>query len=315
MIECMRVYMQIFKGLERGAFMNFMDKFEKKFGKYTIPNISLMLIICYVFGYLMQAVNADFMNYLTLNPYLILKGQVWRIVTWILVPPSSFSIFTLVMLYFYYSIGTTLERVWGAFRYDVYLISGMLFTVLGSFILIGVVNLMYRDVISAAGTDALILQLTSAGWFSLFSTYYINMSIFLAFAATFPDMQVLLMFIIPIKVKWMGIIYAAMLAYEFIFSSFPVKIVIGASLLNFMVFFFTTRKKILISPKQMKRRQEFKKEVNRASAPNITKHKCAICGRTEQTNPELEFRFCSKCEGNYEYCQEHLFTHEHIKRH
>ncbi len=66
-----------------------------------------------------------------------------------------------------------------------------------------------------------------------------------------------------------------------------------------------------MSPKQMKRRQEFKREVKNSS--KITRHKCAVCGRTEETNPELEFRFCSKCDGNYEYCQEHLFTHVHVK--
>ena len=66
-----------------------------------------------------------------------------------------------------------------------------------------------------------------------------------------------------------------------------------------------------MSPKQMKRRQEFKREVKNSS--KITRHKCAVCGRTEETNPELEFRFCSKCDGNYEYCQDHLFTHVHVK--
>jgi hypothetical protein len=152
---------------------------------------------------------------------------------------------------------------------------------------------------------------------TMFSTYYVNMSIFLAFAATFPDMQVLLFFLIPIKVKILGIIYGAMLVYEFIagysnaYLTAANRFVIGASLLNFVVFFFTGRGTIHMTPKQVKRRQEFKREVKHSV--KITRHKCAICGRTEETNPELEFRFCSKCEGNYEYCQDHLFTHVHIK--
>ena len=89
------------------------------------------------------------------------------------------------------------------------------------------------------------------------------------------------------------------------------RFVIAASLLNFGVFFFTSRNMIHMSPKQVRRRQEFRREVRKST--NITRHKCAVCGRTEESNPELEFRFCSKCDGNYEYCQEHLFTHTHVK--
>ena len=152
---------------------------------------------------------------------------------------------------------------------------------------------------------------------TMFSTYYVNMSIFLAFAATFPDMQVLLFFFIPIKVKILGIIYGVLLVYESIagvgnkYLNAANRFVIGASLLNFIVFFLTSRNMIHMSPKQVKRRQEFKREVKQSA--KITRHKCAICGRTEETNPELEFRFCSKSDGNYEYCQDHLFTHAHVK--
>ena len=143
-----------------------------------------------------------------------------------------------------------------------------------------------------------------------FSTYYVNMSIFLAFAATYPNMQVLLFFFIPIKIKILGIIYGALLIYQFIIGGIADRFVIAASLMNFIVFFFTSRGRIHMSPKQVKRRQEFRKEVKKTT--KITRHKCAICGRTDESNPELEFRFCSKCNGNYEYCQDHLFTHTHV---
>ena len=111
-----------------------MSKFEKKFGKYAISNLSLILILCYVVGYVIQLINSDFLLYLTLNPYAILHGQVWRLFTWIIVPPSSLDPFTIIMLLFYYNIGTTLERTWGVYRYNVYILSGMLFTVIGSFV-------------------------------------------------------------------------------------------------------------------------------------------------------------------------------------
>ncbi|MBQ6887535.1 MAG: hypothetical protein IJN54_08500 [Lachnospiraceae bacterium] len=284
-----------------------MSKFERKFGRYAIKNLSLMLILCYACGYFISLINPNFLNYLTLDPYKILHGQIWRIVTWVISPPPSSNIFfLLITLYFYYSLGTTLERTWGEYRYNLYIFSGMLFTVLGSFLLMGYSYLFEGATVAFYGAENYFAIVAS-----YFSTYYVNMSIFLAFAATFPDVQVLLMFVIPVKVKWMGIIYAVMLAYEFIVYPYYLRFVMAASMLNFVVFFFTSRKRVHLSPKQMKRRQEFKRETRKATA--ITKHKCAICGQTEEDNPDLEFRFCSKCNGNYEYCQNHLFTHEHVR--
>lgn len=294
-----------------------MDKFERKFGKYAIRNLSLVLIICYGIGYLIQMLPLNIAGYLTLNPYMILRGQIWRLVTWILIPPQG-GIFVIFMLLFYYSIGTALERTWGTFRYNVYLFSGMIFTVIGSFVAMGLVYLFYGDVIAALGAE----QVFAIGA-NYFSTYYVNMSIFLAFAATFPDAQVLLMFIIPIRVKWLGIVYGVMLLIDFMqgavgnykelsFVNVFYRVALLVSLLNFILFFFFSRKHVFVSPKQMKRKQQFKSEVRKNSS--VTKHKCAVCGRTDESNPELEFRFCSKCDGNYEYCQDHLFTHKHVKK-
>ena len=179
-----------------------MSKFEKKFGKYAIKNISLMLIMCYAVGYIIQLMGGGFLDFLTLNPYRILHGEIWRIVTWIIVPPSSFNLFTVIMLFFYYSVGTTLERTWGAYRYNLYLFSGMLFTVLGSFVALGLCYIFQGEAMAIPGNAAVVCEFYS----TLFSTYYINMSILLAFAATFPDVQVMIMFVIPLKMKWLGII-------------------------------------------------------------------------------------------------------------
>lgn len=290
--------------------MNFLNKLERKLGRYAISNLSLYLILCYACGYLMKMINPAFLNYLTLNTYQILHGQIWRIATWILVPPDSLDIFTLIMLYFYYSIGTSLERTWGTFLYNVYMFSGMIFTVIGSFVAMELSYLAWGDIIAVNGA-AEFFQLVSVS----FSTYYVNMSIFLAFAATFPNVRVLLMFIIPIKVKWLGVVYAVMILYEFVNTWMISKVSIIASLLNFIVFFLLTRRGLGIhmSPKQVKRRHDFQKEVKKAKPMSVARHKCAICGRTSEEYPELDFRFCSKCNGNYEYCQEHLFTHTHVK--
>ena len=281
-----------------------MSKWEKKFGKYAVRNISLVLILCYAAGYIIQLVNSRFLGYLMLDPYAILHGQIWRLFTWIVVPPSSPDIFTIIMLLFYYNIGTTQENTWGTWRYNVYLVSGMLFTLIGSFVWFAILCVM-------GGGFGEQVAYWSAESSVFFSTYYINMSIFLAFAATFPEVRVLLMFVIPVKVKWMGILYGLLLGYDFLMSGLVIKIAIASSLLNFAIFFITSRNRIHMSPRQMKRRVEFRHDIKRNS--QITKHKCAVCGQTEDDDPALEFRYCSKCNGNYEYCQQHLFTHTHVK--
>lgn len=294
-----------------------MTKFERKFGKYAIQNLSIILIICYAIGYLFQLITPlnGVLNYLSLNPYLIVRGQIWRLVTWILMPPSSFSLLTLVTLYFYYSIGRTLERTWGDYRYNLYIFGGMLFTILGAF-LVYIYFVLFPDnaYSSVYGTEYMMQYIAN----NCVSTYYINMSIFLAFALTFPEAEVLLMFIIPVKMKWMGLVYGIFLVYEVIVSNSFARVMIVMSLLNFIVFFIWFRKNRFGSPRmrmqQARRRKSFNENVrNSTRTQGISKHKCAICGRTDTDFPDLEFRFCSKCKGNYEYCQDHLFTHKHVE--
>ena len=244
----------------------------------------------------------------------ILMQTVWRLFTWIVVPPSSLDPFTIIMLLFYYNIGTSLERTWGTYRYNVYLFSGMFFTVLGSFAALGLCYIFQGEAMAIPGNAAVVCEFYS----TLFSTYYINMSILLAFAATFPDVQVMLMFVIPVKMKWLGIIYGAMLVLDLFqnvgspLAGIFYRTAIVASLLNFVIFWLTSRSHINMSPREIKRRQEFRHEVKKNM--KMSGHKCAICGRTNADDPTLEFRFCSKCEGSYEYCQHHIFTHEHVKR-
>lgn len=283
--------------------MKLITKLEQKFGRYGIHNLTIYIIICYVVGYVLQLLLPNMLTYLALDPGRILGGQVWRLFTWILIPPNGLDIFTIIMLYFYYSIGSTLERTWGTFRYTLYILSGLFFTIIGAFVLYFLVGNMYS-----------VLNLGMA-----FSTYYISTSILLAFAATYPDMQVLFWFIFPLKIKWLGILYGAQIVYNMISylrqGAWFMTIPIIASLLNFVIFFFSTRNVARYRPKEVKRRRDFQKAVNPGRVYNgeITKHKCAVCGQTEQDNPDLEFRFCSRCNGNYEYCQNHLFTHTHIE--
>lgn len=292
--------------------MNWLNKLERKIGRYAIPNLIVWLIAAYTIGFMMYEVNPSAMAYLTLSPYHILHGQIWRIVTWVFMPTETNLIFLLIMALFYFQLGTSLERTWGTFRFNVYIFSGMIFTVIGAFLLYGVMYVMNGSVISQMPELAATLSYSlSTG----FSTNYINMSIFLAFAVMYPDMQVMLYFIIPIKMKWMAIVYGVLILYNFVMSGWAGKVSIAMSLLSFIIFFLSTRNFKRYSPHEIHRRQQFKAQMREPRpGSGITKHKCAVCGRTELDDPSLEFRFCSKCEGNYEYCSDHLFTHQHIRR-
>lgn len=274
--------------------MNFLDKLERKYGRYAIPNLPAIMIALYAAGYLIMYMMPQLLSYLTLHPGLIMRGQVWRIISWILVPPGRFDLFTIVMLYFYFSVGKTMERTWGDFRFNVYVLSGILFTVIGAFLLYYFGGAYYNSL--------------------AFSTYYINMSICLAFAFTYPNIEVLLYFLIPIKMKWIGILYAATLVYSMFSGGLSTRIAIFSALLNFLIYFLSSRDMRRFRPNEIHRRQEFKRNVQKVQPRGGTRHKCAVCGRTENDGAHLEFRYCSKCDGNYEYCQDHLFTHQHIKK-
>lgn len=295
--------------------MNFLNKLERKFGRYAIRNLSLYIIIAYAIGYALSLLThiggIDILGFVRLNPALICKGQVWRVISWVIVPPSNIDIFTIIMLYFYYQIGNTLEATWGPFRYNVYIFSGILFSLIGAF------GLYFFYAYLGGVSPAIVGEYISQA----FSTYYINLSIFLAFAAVYPNIQVLLFFVIPVKMKYLAYIDVIMLVYSFFANrGLAPKLAIIMSVLNFIVFFFATRDYKRVNPKEVHRRNKFKREYKAAAGNTyksangtVTKHKCAICGRTELDGDNLEFRFCSKCNGNYEYCQDHLFTHEHIK--
>ena len=285
--------------------MKFIDKLERKFGRFGIPNLTIYMIVCYVIGYALMIVNPGILNWLSLEPAYILRGQVWRLVTWVLYPPSTSGVlwFAIAVLFFYYPIGTSLERTIGTFKYKLYILSGVIFTILGAFILYFLL-----------GGNVLVGN--------VFSTYYISLSTFLAYAMCYPDMQVLLMFIIPVKMKWMAIFYVVIVVYEMIqyimAGAWYLVIPIVASLLNFIIFYFGTKDFSRYNPKEVHRRNEFRRAMEpqgrmKSGSGSVTKHKCAICGRTELDDPNLEFRFCSRCNGNYEYCQDHLFTHTHVK--
>lgn len=272
--------------------MSFFGKMERKYGKYAIRNLMNYIVIMYAVGVALSLFNPGFYDYyLSLNAPAILRGQVWRLVTFMFNAPSTNLFFNLLMIYLYYSLGNTLERVWGAFRFNVYFFMG----VLGHIIAALVVYIFFGQV-----------------W--EITTRYLNLSILLAFAATFPDLQFMLYFVIPIKAKWIGLLYIIEVIADMIFGAADVRCAIILSLLNFVIFFAMTRNYNRINPREIKRKRDFKTQV-KIKPQGSTHHKCSVCGRTEADGEHLEFRYCSKCEGSYEYCQDHLYTHQHVTGH
>ncbi len=278
--------------------MNFLNKMERKFGRFAVPNLTFWLIGAWVLGFIIQYTMPEVQSMLTLEPYMILRGQVWRLVSWILIPPAVNILFLIFFLSCYYFIGTSIEQAIGTFRYNVYLFGGLFCTILGAFLLYVVYGITTGIPVVGIG--------------NYFGTEYVTMSLFLAFAVIFPNVEFRLYFIIPFKAKWLGIVDAVWMVFSFIVSNWAGRVAILASLLNFLIFFFSTRNYQRISPREIRRKQVYKQQMRQSQ--NVTKHKCAICGRTEKDGDDLEFRFCSRCEGNYEYCQDHLFTHQHVKK-
>ena len=293
--------------------MKFLNKLERKYGRYAVPNLMKYVLGLYAIGTLIGYMDPTiYQNYLCLDFRMIMKGQVWRLITYIMAPGMSATrpslggiLLFLIEVYLYYMIGNALEQAWGAFRFNLYVISGIIFNIIAAGI-IYVVCLQQYDMYVVYPTG-----LT-----------YIFQSMFFAFAFLYPDVQLMLWMVIPIKVKYLGYLYGVIFGVDVVkcfLSEYLIDRLSAIAMLvataNFFLFVLWSWKVKRPSMAQMKRRKEFKKQVRTmASKSGEPRHRCAICGRTEQDNPNLEFRFCSKCDGNYEYCSDHLFTHEHVKR-
>lgn len=275
--------------------MKFFNDLERKYRRFAIPNLMYYITIMYALGLVLWMFNPSFyLQYLSLDASAIMRGQVWRLVTFLIFPPALGNmVFTqvfygVIALFMYYSLGQTLERVWGSFRFNVFFFMGVLGQIVAS--LLG--YLVFKE--------------------SLFlTTGFLNFSIFLAFAIYFPDVEFLLFFVLPIKAKWLAIAECAVYLYSFMVGNTSTRWEIVISLANIIVFFFMTRNYKRYAPKEIKRKTNYQKAVKIRPAGG-TRHKCAVCGRTELDGDDLEFRYCSKCEGNYEYCQDHLYTHQHV---
>lgn len=178
-------------------------------------------------------------------------------------------------------IGNTLEEEWGSFRFNVYYFSGMLAAIAGAF---------------AVGAS---------------TGVFLNLSLFLAFAFLYPNFEIRLFFILPVKIKYLAGLYWVILAYTIGFGGLSAKVMAFASVVNFFLFFgIDLVKRLKLRNQVQSNRRRFYAEI----AKSRPVHQCAVCGTTEKKEPRMDFAYCKECDEEYEYCTRHIANHEH-KRH
>ncbi len=264
--------------------MNWLDKLEKRLGRFAVRGLMTYIVgitgIVYALSYFDN--EGIVISRLMLIPELALRGEVWRLVTYIFIPPETTVIWILFVLYFYYMIGSALENEWGSFRFNVFYFTGMVGTTIASFLT------------GYSGT-----------------ALYLNLSLFLAFAKMFPNYELLIFFVLPVKVKYLAMIDWAFIGFAVVSGDMPTRIVALVSIMNYFLFFG----KDIFNKSRNNRQVYYNRRKFRSEIPrDFTYHRCAVCGKTEKDDPKMDFRYCPECEGDYEYCMDHVRNHEHVKK-
>ena len=242
--------------------MRLLDRLERRFRRYAVPNLTVILIAGQVALYALGSPRPDLLERIAFIPARFLDGEIWRILTFVFDPPISNLFFAFFFWYLFYLMGTTLEHTWGTFRYNVFLLVGYVATVAAAF---------------------LMPQMPA-------SVGFLQGSVFLAFAYLYPDFQLLLFFLLPVKVKWLALLQWIGYFLTIAFAPWIMKLMATAAVVNFFVFF---GKDIALRVRSGKRRME--SQASRIKARSTPRHRCAVCGITNLTHPDMDFRYCSEC--------------------
>ena len=290
------------------ALQQWLERFCRKHSRLGIPGLMKYIVIGNILVFILDMFGVGGVyaasNLLSFSSSSILHGEVWRLITFVFVPyiagrRMADFLWLAILLYFYYWIGTALEREWGTAKFTIFYLFGVVLNILMGFV-VGVATMSY-----------------------------VNLSMFFAFATLFPDMQVLLFFILPVKVKWLAWVDAAFFAFTIVrllIAGHPLYALLPViAILNYLLFFASDIGDTL---GYWKRRADSRvgrktgpKVINFNNAKTRTKagakeaylHKCAVCGKTDVSDPGMEFRYCSKCNGYYCYCIDHINSHIHIQ--
>lgn len=296
-----------------------MDNLRKKFERFCfqnrnkgIPNLMLYITLgsAMVYFFTMTTQNMALYNSLCFDRALILQGQIWRLFTYPLTSAMGNVVNVMIGLFCYYMLGRSMEHIWGTFRFNLYYFTGV--------VLMDIFSMVFGGFASAS---------------------YLNLSLFLGYATLFPDTHFLLFFIIPVKAWIFAVLYLGMIAYDVITLSFPTfyfpyNVLPLISLANYFLFFgkdflnifplsWRANASRLFRKKSYAPKQEkstvipFPKTgsyaAETASVQTPYTHRCTVCGRTDVSHPELEFRYCSRCNGYHCYCEDHISNHAHIE--
>jgi membrane associated rhomboid family serine protease len=269
--------------------MSFLSRLESRLRRWAIPNLTGIVIGGQVVLYLVQNLRAarglpvdPFAN-LHLIPDKVLEGEIWRLVTFAFVPPDAGFLFVLISWMLFYFFGTTLEKQWGTVRYNLFLWLGVVANVAAAFLTL----------------------LNGSGYVA--SNSFLYGTVFLAFARLFPDFTINLFFVLPIQIKWLALLAWIGYGYAFVRGDWMTRVLIIASVANYLVFFGRDHWRDL---KSGQRRRSYQSRANAAGKSLV--HRCRVCGLDSETSPKTLFRYCSKCTGQCCYCPEHIQNHEHV---
>ncbi len=260
--------------------MSWINRLERALGKYALTNVTLYLIVGQVLFFLFEVSGRFILGRVVLVPELVLAGEWWRLLTFLFIPPLTNPIFAFFAWYMFYLMGSALEGHWGAFRYNLFLLLGYLITV-------GVAFLFPF----AAATNV-----------------FIGGSVFLAFAYLYPEFQIYIFFILPVKIKWLAVLTWIGYAYEIVTGSWSTRLLVLASIGNFFLFF---GRDLFWRIKSGNR--QMMSAARDLSGKRKAFHTCSVCGITDLSHPQMEFRYCPEC-GGLGYCTDHIFKHNHVKK-
>lgn len=259
--------------------MALLDKLERQFRGWGIPNITLYLVVGQAFFYLAAYSGNLDVSRMLMVPAMVLQGEWWRLIAFIFIPPSASIVFVFFGLYFFYMMGSALEGHWGTFRYNLFLFVGWFLTVAVAFLLPN----------------------------SVATNVFIGASVFLAFSHLYPEFTIYIFFILPVKIKWLALLTWIGYAISLLFGAWSTRLFVLASIGNYLLFFGSD---ILWRVRTGQRKM---REQARSISGKIEPfHRCAVCGKSDVSHPDLEFRYCKKCNG-LGYCMEHIGSHEHRK--
>lgn len=264
--------------------MKLLDQLERKFGRYYIPNLTIVLAFGQTALYILALMQTIRLDLLTLVPALV-PQEPWRLITFAFVPVLKNPLCFAFGVYLFILMGGALESHWGEFRYNLFLLIGYVATVAASF--------------AASFVTP----------YHMASNVFIYGSVFLAFAFFNPDFIIQLFFVLPIAIKWLALATWIGYGLSLIFGGWETRLQVLAAVGNFLIFFGSDLAWRIRSGGRQMRWQAKQASRRRESEPF---HRCTVCGATDQSHPAMLFRYCKSCEGNLGYCEEHFLSHTHV---